>query len=96
MKKTTTAKAKATTTTATVKPKTSLKRKMNRTACLAFYNARLFHGDVDRLAEATGYSTGHISNVIAGRRSVSNVLADAMYSISRRRVKNSEVWAKQA
>ena len=93
MKKTTTAKA---TTTATVKPRTSLKRKMNRTACLAFYNARLFHGDVDRLAEATGYSTGHISNVIAGRRSVSNVLADAMYSISRRRVKNSEVWAKQA
>ena len=90
MKKTTTAKA------TTVKSKTSPKRKMNRTACLAFYNARLSYGDVDRLAETTGYSVGHISNVIAGRRKVSNALADAMYSISRRRTKNSEVWAKQA
>lgn len=89
-------KPTAKTVTTEVKSKISLKRKMNRTACLAFYNARLFHGDVDRLAETTGYSTGHISNVIAGRRKVSNALADAMYSISRRRTKNSEVWAKQA
>jgi len=88
MKKTTTAKA------TTVKSKTSLKRKLNRTACLAFYNARLSHGDVDRLAETTGYSTSHISNVLAGRRKVSNALADAMYSISRRRVKNSEIGVK--
>jgi hypothetical protein len=91
MKKTkTTAVAKTTTVKFT---KTPLKRKMNRTACLAFYNARLSQGDTDRLAEITGYSTGHISNVIAGRRSISNSLADAMYSISRRRVKNSEVGA---
>ena len=88
MKKTTTAKA------TTVKSKTSLKRKLNRTACLAFYNARLSYGDVDRLAETTGYSTSHISNVLAGRRKVSNALADAMYSISRRRAKNSEVGVK--
>jgi hypothetical protein len=48
------------------------------------------------LSEKTGYSTSHISNVIAGRRSVSDVLADAMYYISYRRAKNSDVWAKQA
>ena len=74
----------------------SLKRRMNRTAILSFYNARYFNGDVARLSEKTGYSTSHISNVIAGRRSVSDVLADAMYYISYRRAKNSEVWAKQA
>ena len=69
---------------------------MNRTAILSFYNARYFNGDVARLSEKTGYSTSHISNVIAGRRSVSDVLADAMYYISYRRAKNSDVWAKQA
>jgi hypothetical protein len=74
----------------------SLKRRMNRTAILSFYNARYFNGDIARLSEKTGYSTSHISNVIAGRRSVSNTLADAMYYISCRRTKNSEVWAKQA
>ena len=75
------------------KQQKSLKRRMNRTAILSFYNARAFNGDVDRLAEATGYSKSHISNVIAGRRSVSTTLADAMYGISRRRTKNSEYWA---
>jgi plasmid maintenance system antidote protein VapI len=75
------------------KQQKSLKRRMNRTAILSFYNARAFNGDVDRLAEATGYSKSHISNVIAGRRSVSTTLADAMYDISRRRTKNSEYWA---
>jgi len=75
------------------KQQKSLKRRMNRTAILSFYNARAFNGDVDRLAEATGYSKSHISNVIAGRRSVSTTLANAMYKISYRRTKNSEYWA---
>jgi len=81
------------TKTKTTNKQKSLKRRMNRTAILSFYNARAFDGDVDRLAVATGYSKSHISNVIAGRRSVSTTLADAMYSISRRRTKNSEYWA---
>jgi hypothetical protein len=34
----------------------------------------------------TGLSESHISNVTSGRRSINNELADAMYSISRRRV----------
>jgi hypothetical protein len=81
------------TKTKTTNKQKSLKRRMNRTAIRAFYNARAFDGDVDRLAEATGYSNSHISNVIAGRRSVSTTLADAMYKISYRRTKNSEYWA---
>jgi hypothetical protein len=88
-------KAKTTSKTkTTAKTKTSLKRKMNRTAILSFYNARFFSGDIDRLSEKTGYSKSHISNVIAGRRSVSITLADAMYYISYRRAKNSEVLSK--
>jgi hypothetical protein len=66
-----------------------LKRKMNRTAVLSFYNARKRNGDVTRLSEMTGLSTSHISNVTSGRRSVNIELADAMYSISRRRVKET-------
>lgn len=64
-----------------------LKRKMNRTAVLSFYNARKRNGDVTRLSEMTGLSTSHISNVTAGRRSVNIELSEAMYSISRKRVK---------
>jgi hypothetical protein len=65
-------------------------RKLNRSAKQAFYVARKREGDVTRLAESTGYSTSHVSNVLAGRRSVPQDLANEMYNISRRRMKNSE------
>jgi DNA-binding transcriptional regulator YdaS (Cro superfamily) len=53
---------------------------------LAFYTARKRQGDNSRLSLMTGLSESHISNVTSGRRSINNDLADAMYSISRRRV----------
>jgi hypothetical protein len=65
-------------------------RKLNRSAKQAFYVARKREGDVTRLAESTGYSTSHVSNVLAGRRSVPQDLANEMYRISYRRMKNSE------
>jgi len=66
-------------------------KKLNRTAKLAFYTARNRKGDVDRIAENTSYSVSHISNVVAGRRSVPQDIANEMYRISRRRMKNSEL-----
>jgi hypothetical protein len=69
----------------------SLKRRMNKTAILAFYNKRTHQGDNTRIADATGYSESHISNVKAGRRSINNEIANAMYYISRRRVNQSQV-----
>jgi len=66
------------------------KPKLNRSAKLTFFNARKRQGDVSKLSESTGYSISHITNVLAGRRSVSQTLANEMYTISRRRVKNSE------
>jgi hypothetical protein len=65
--------------------------KLNRTAKMAFYKARRRSGDNTRLAETTGYSVGHVSNVVNGNRKVNEVLANAMYNIARRRVKNSEL-----
>ena len=65
-------------------------RKLNRTAKLSFFTSRRRNGDVTRLAEVTGYSTSHVSNVINGVRSVPQDLANEMYSISRRRMRNSE------
>ena len=64
--------------------------KLNRTAKQAFYVARSRKGDVTRLSENTGYSVSHISNVLSGRRSVNNTIANAMYRMSYRRMKNSE------
>ena len=65
----------------------SLKRRMNRTAILRFYLMRARRGDVKRLAEETGYSESHISNVKAGRRRINTRIADAMYYMARRRNK---------
>lgn len=68
----------------------SLKRRMNRTAILSFYSKRTRRGDIQRIAEETGYSESHISNVKAGRRRINNEIANAMYYISRRRVRQEQ------
>ena len=65
--------------------------RLNSTAKLAFYNARKRSGDVTRLSEATGYSTSHITNVMNGNCSVNPIIANAMYKISARRLKTSEL-----
>jgi DNA-binding transcriptional regulator YdaS (Cro superfamily) len=64
---------------------------MNKTAKLAFFKARQRTGDAARLAEETGYSVSHVSNVTNGRRKVNNTIANAMYMVARRRTKNSEL-----
>lgn len=63
--------------------------KLNKTAKLAFYTARKRQGDTPRLAETTGFTPRFINYVVRGERNVNDTLANAMYSISRRRVKNS-------
>lgn len=63
--------------------------KLNCTAKQAFWNARKQDGDVQTISEVTGYSVSHVANVIAGRRRNNDIIADAMYHVSRRRVKNS-------
>lgn len=68
----------------------SLKRRMNRTAILSFYTKRSLPGDNQRLAEETGYSESHISNVKNGNRRINDTIANAMYYISRRRNKQEQ------
>lgn len=65
--------------------------RLNKTAKLAFYTARERKGDTTRLAEATGFTTRFINYVKTGERSVNDTLANEMYNISRRRIKNSEL-----
>ena len=67
------------------------KRNLNKTAKLAFYCARQRKGDTARLSETTGYSTSHVSNIINGNRSVNQDVANAMYNMSRRRMKTIEL-----
>jgi hypothetical protein len=66
-----------------------MRRKMNKTAKLSFYNARKRKGDTARIADNTGYSVSHVINVVAGRRSVPQDMANEFYNISRRRQKNT-------
>jgi transcriptional regulator with XRE-family HTH domain len=65
-------------------------RRLNSTAKLAFYNARKRSGDTQRIADMTGYSVSHVSNISNGNRSINEDVANAMYSISRRRQRNAE------
>ena len=64
---------------------------MNRTAILSFYSKRTRRGDIQRIAEETGYSESHISNVKNGRRRITDDIANAMYYLSRRRNKQEQV-----
>jgi hypothetical protein len=64
---------------------------MNKTAKLAFFKARKRTGDTTRIAEETGYSVSHVSNMTSGTRRVTNPVANAMYMLTRRRIKNSEL-----
>ena len=68
----------------------SLKRRMNRTAILRFYLNRSRRGDNVRLSDETGYSESHISNVKARRRRINDTIANAMYYISRRRIRQEQ------
>jgi len=68
-----------------------MSNRLNKTAKLAFYTARSRKGDTARLAENTGYTTRFVNYVKSGERSVNDTLANAMYNLTRRRVKNSEL-----
>jgi hypothetical protein len=63
---------------------------LNRTAKLSFFTHRQKQGDLTRLSEETDYSVSHLSNVTNGRRRVNDTIANAMYMLTRRRVKNTE------
>jgi hypothetical protein len=63
---------------------------LNRTAKLSFFTHRQKQGDLTRLSEETDYSVSHLSNITNGRRRVNDTIANAMYMLTRRRVKNTE------
>lgn len=62
--------------------------KLNNNAKLAFYSARKRKGDASRIAFNTGYSLSHVSNIISGNRSVNPTIANALFTISKNRMKN--------
>jgi hypothetical protein len=67
--------------------------KLNKTAKLAFYNARKREGDTQKLSESTGLTSRFINYVLRGERGINDELANAMYSVSRSRKTNSSVNA---
>ena len=63
---------------------------LNRTAKLTFFRNRQRNGDVARLSEETGYTTRMIYYVLRGERRVNQTIANAMYNLTRRRLKNED------
>ena len=63
---------------------------LNRTAKLSFFTHRQRTGDVARLADETGYSERMIYYVVRGERRVNQTIANAMYNLTRRRMKNED------
>jgi DNA-binding transcriptional regulator YdaS (Cro superfamily) len=63
---------------------------LNRTAKLSFFTHRQKTGDVTRIAETTGYSVSHVSNMINGVRKINNTVANALYMLTRRRQKTEQ------
>jgi len=61
---------------------------LNRTAKLSFFTHRQKQGDVQRLADETGYSTRMIYYILSGERKVNDTIANAIYNLTRRRQKN--------
>lgn len=63
---------------------------LNRTAKLSFFKNRQRNGDVAKIADTTGYSERMIYYVLAGERRVNQTIANAMYNLTRRRLRNTE------
>ena len=61
---------------------------LNRTAKLSFFTHRQRKGDVQHLSDETGYTTRMIYYILNGERKVNDVIANAMYNLTRRRQKN--------
>ena len=68
-----------------------MRRKLNRGAKVGFFKNRQRRGDQQRLAEVTGYSESHISNVLNYRRRIPQLLANAMYRMTYRTIKNKDL-----
>ena len=64
---------------------------LNRTAKLQFFKNRQRNGDVQRLADETGYTERMVYYVLRGERRVNKTIANAMYNLTRRRMHNEEL-----
>jgi hypothetical protein len=63
---------------------------LNRTAKLSFFKNRQRQGDIQKIAETTGYSERMIYYIVSGERKVNQTVANAMYNLTRRRTRNEE------
>jgi hypothetical protein len=58
----------------------------------AMTNRRLREGDISRIAERTGYSTTHVSDVLSGRR-FNNRIMNRAFDMLRGRKENASLIA---
>lgn len=66
-------------------------KNLNKTAKLAFYNSRRRKGDAKTVAGITHTPIHGICKQIVGLTPVSNSVANKLFTLSRRRIKTSEL-----
>jgi hypothetical protein len=57
---------------------------------LSFFKNRQRNGDVARLSDETGYTERMIYYTLTGERRVNDIIANAMYNLTRRRMRNED------
>ena len=57
---------------------------------LTIFNNRRRRGDIERIAEMTGFSKSHVSRVVNGLRN-NETISYTAYTISKRRLTNAEL-----
>ena len=66
--------------------------KLSYTQKISRINRKLRVGDITKVADMTGYSTTHVSDVISGKYSNDRIVNEA-YDVTRGRISNAEKLA---
>ncbi len=66
-------------------------KNLNRTAKLAYFNARRRDGDVSEVSSKTGYSTSHTRRMLNAEARINEETATSAFYISHGRTKNSQL-----
>jgi len=66
------------------------KRRTSPEKQLAIFNARKRRGDIETIANQTGFSTSYVSKVVNGLRN-NETISYTAYTLSKRRLTNAEL-----
>lgn len=72
--------------------KIMMAKKLSLNEKVSYFKTRKQPGDITNVADDTGYSVSHVSNIVAGRRNVNEVIGNALYDTAKGRKATSLRW----